>query len=178
MHLYLEFDKPLTEQELENCRAFLARRSKGEPLAYIKGKMSFYHCEINVSPDVLIPRPETEILVDRVVQTLKGENLEDKTLWDLCCGSGCLGIALKKEFSELEVVLSDISPKALQIANENARQNGVEVKIVEGDLFQPFQGKKTHFLICNPPYISQKEFDSLRSGSAGLRTGDCFVGWC
>lgn len=161
MQLYLSFDRPVDDKELEKCRSFLSRRAQGEPLAYIRGKVHFYNCEIATSSDVLIPRQETEILVDRVVQELKKRSFQDKVLWDLCCGSGCIGIALKKALPELKVILSDISSKALRVAEDNARRNQVEVDILEGDLFDPFKGKSAHFLICNPPYISQEEFKVL-----------------
>lgn len=94
--IYLEFDRPLSESELEICRNYLARRSKGEPLQYIKGETEFYGCRICLNQNVLIPRQETEILVDLIAKRLEKEDLSRKTLWDVCCGSGCIGIALKK----------------------------------------------------------------------------------
>lgn len=161
LNLYLEFDRPLDEFELALCREWLGRRSKGEPLQYIKGEMDFYGCKISLNKDVLIPRQETEILVDKIVNELKKENLAGKTLWDVCCGSGCIGIALKKRFPELKVVLSDISKKALLIAQKNARENQVDVEFVEGDLLQPFEDRQTNYLVCNPPYIAESEFSGL-----------------
>lgn len=161
MDLYLEFGRPLTEEELEKCRTWLKRRGCGEPLQYISGALDFFDCRIKVAPDVLIPRQETEILVEKIAKELSGVSLEGKVLWDVCCGSGCIGIALKKKFPNLNVILSDISDKALAIAKENATNNGVEVKFFQGDLLAPFQDQRADFVVCNPPYISEKDYQGL-----------------
>jgi release factor glutamine methyltransferase len=161
VQLYMEFDRPLAETELNLIRARLVRRGKGEPLQYIHGEVEFLDCLIKVSPAVLIPRQETELLVDTIIKSLATQNLEGKILWDVCCGSGCIGIALKKKFPELEVVLSDISSDALQVAKENAQVNEVSVSFEEGDLLAPFVGKKTNFLVCNPPYVTEEEYTQL-----------------
>lgn len=161
MGLYLEFDRPLNEPELERCRAWLKRRGQGEPLEYISGQVEFLGCQILVSPAVIVPRQETEILADKIVQELKSKSLANKELWDVCCGSGCLGIALKKQFPELHVVLSDISPEALGQAKINARHNEVEIEFLEGDLLAPFAERKADFIVCNPPYIAAGEMADL-----------------
>jgi release factor glutamine methyltransferase len=161
LKIYLEFDRPLSDLELDTCRQRLARRAKGEPLQYIAGEMDFYGCKITVTPKVLIPRQETEILVDRIAKQLEKEELEGKCLWDICCGSGCMGIALKKKFPQLQVTLADISKEALDIAKKNAEINQVEVEILQGDLLQPFIGRRVNFLVCNPPYIAEHEFNGL-----------------
>lgn len=134
------------------------RHAKGEPLAYISGKREFYGCNIAVNSHTLIPRQETELLVDCIVETLKKENLAGKELWDMCCGSGCIGIALKKAFPALSVTLSDCSPEAIALAEQNAANSGVSVETLIGDLFTPFQGRKCHYFICNPPYITEGEY--------------------
>lgn len=161
MQLYTDFERPLTNQELVLCRERLQRRIKGEPLQYIHGEVEFFGCRIKVTPAVLIPRQETEILVDKIAKELSQVELDGKVLWDLCCGSGCIGIALKKKFPQLEVCLSDISQDALNVASENAKLNEVSVTLLHGDLFQPFVGKKTHYIVCNPPYIAESEFQAL-----------------
>lgn len=161
MQLYTEFDRPLGDGELERCREWLKRRAKGEPLQYIRGEVEFFDCVFKVTPDVLIPRQETEILVDRVAQVLAKEELSGKVLWDICCGSGCIGIALKKRFPALQVVLVDICDKALQVARDNAQRNGVEVECLLGDLFGPLQGKQADFVVCNPPYVTEDEYGEL-----------------
>jgi|694.fasta_scaffold115699_3 release factor glutamine methyltransferase len=162
MQLYMEYDRPLMEKELELLRENLARRARGEPLQYIHGEVKFFECNLLVTPDVIIPRQETELLVEKIVAQLQQEDLQNKILLDLCAGSGAIGIALKKKFPLLKVILSDISPKALAIASENGKRNGVEVEFLEGDLLAPFEGRKAHYLVCNPPYISEQEFPLLQ----------------
>ncbi len=161
LDLYMQFDRPLVEIELEELRSLLKRAVKGEPLEYITGEVSFYDCAIAVSPHVLIPRPETEILVDLACKQLKQMPLQGKIAWDLCTGSGCIGIAVKKACPDLEMVLSDISEDALSVAEANAQSNQVQVEIVQGDLFAPFASRKADFIFCNPPYISNKEYLNL-----------------
>lgn len=161
MQLYLEYDRPLEETELADLRERLKRRAKHEPVQYIAGEVDFYGCKIKVNPSVLIPRQETEILVDLIAKEFEQVELKHKRLLDLCTGSGCIGIALKKRFPDLEVLLSDLSPSALTVAKENAHKNGVEVQLLRGNLFEPLQGQKVDFIVCNPPYISQKEYDAL-----------------
>ncbi len=161
IQLYMNYDRPLTEAELTVCRERLGRRGKGEPSAYIHGEVEFFGCTIAVSPAVLIPRQETELLVDKIVTALKGENLEGTLLWDLCCGSGCIGIALKKAFPALTVELSDIRPEAVAIAKANAMKNGVDVTVHQGDLFAPFAGRRCRYFVCNPPYVSEEDYQQL-----------------
>ncbi len=156
MDLYLQHDKPIVESELESLRQLLKRCGKGEPLAYLLGEVEFLGCRIRVDRRVLIPRPETEILAEMIAK-----RAQKGVLWDICTGSGCLGIALKRACPDLQVTLSDLSPEALALAAENAQLNGVDVAFAEGDLFAPFKGKKADFLVCNPPYISQNEYFTL-----------------
>ncbi|MCB1111815.1 MAG: peptide chain release factor N(5)-glutamine methyltransferase [Chlamydiales bacterium] len=159
--LYLEYDRPLTEEEMADCRSALKRRAAGEPLAYIHGQVDFFGCRIKVSPDVLIPRQETEILVDQIVKDLESVDCKEKTLADVCCGSGCIGIAIKKRLPELKVFLTDLSDRALAIAKENALQNNVDVEFIQGDLLEPLEGLKLDYVVSNPPYIAEKEYAML-----------------
>ena len=119
----------------------------------MRGGVGFAGAPIEVNPSVLTPRPETEILADWIVKRIKG-----KTLWDLCTGSGALGIALKKARPHLQVTLSDLSPEALALAGRNAEKNGAPVELLLGDLLAPFQGRQVEAVVCNPPYISEKEY--------------------
>ncbi len=163
LDLYVQFDRPLQESELSRFRSFILRRSKGEPYQYISGEVGFFDCRFVVTGDVLIPRQETEILVDKIAKQLAKERLEGKVLWDICCGSGCIGISLKKRFPELTVILSDISPDALAIAASNADKNEVEVVFKQGDLLEPFEGRQADYIVCNPPYVSEDEFAELET---------------
>lgn len=161
INLYTDIDRPLTDPELESCRHYLARRVAGEPLAYIHGSMEFADCRIAVNRDVLIPRQETEILTDMLAKELAQWERSGKVILDLCCGSGCIGIALKKKFPDLEVEAADISEKALTVAQQNAASNGVELHFHQGDLFEPLAKRKFHGIVCNPPYISEAEYAAL-----------------
>jgi len=159
--LYTDFEYPLEESELELFRTLLKRASLSEPPEYITGSVEFYHCTLTLSPDVLIPRQETEILTDMIAKKLAKENLSSKVLWDLCTGSGCIGISLKKKLPDLRVSVSDASEKALKIARLNGDRNGVALEYVLGDLLKPFAGQKANYVVCNPPYITQKEYGEL-----------------
>ena len=159
--LYQNFSCFLTRDQWKKCLSWLRQRLKGVPLEYLCGKVEFYGTIIEVDNRVLIPRPETEILVDKVVQFLKGEPLKKRLLWDLCCGSGCIAIALKKIFPQLQLLASDLSKDALEVAKKNCHKNSVEVALYQGDLLAAGQGQKVHYLICNPPYIPFAEYQMV-----------------
>ena len=161
MQLYLEHERPLSDAELVLLRERLQRRAKGEPGAYIHGKVAFLDCTLYVNPSVIVPRQETEILADKVVQFLKKDPQEGKVLWDLCCGPGGIGIAIKKAVPSLQVIASDISSGALETARKNSMENEVEVQFLEGDLLAPFHGLKADYVVCNPPYIAECEWQGL-----------------
>ena len=157
--IYMQFDRPIDERELATLRAWVMRVANHEPVEYVTGEVDFYGCKIKVDARVLIPRVETELLVDFAAKKISGEEV----LWDLCTGSGYIGIALKKKFPKLAVAISDISLDALTLAQENAAQNKVEIEAVLGDLLTPFRGRKADVIVCNPPYVSAKEFVDLDS---------------
>ncbi len=150
--LYMQFDRPLLDGELIPFKEWLKRLGRGEPLEYILGEVSFFGCLFRVDSRVLIPRPETEVLVDLVAKRMGNAT----SLWDLCTGSGCIGISLKKKFPQLHVIISDISSDALSLACENAKRNEVEVAARLGD-FTSVMEDKVDILVCNPPYISSQE---------------------
>lgn len=159
--LFHNKNRELSETEQSTSRSWVQRRLQGVPLAYLSGKVEFYGCVLEINPSVLIPRPETEILVDRVAQCLKKEDVKGKILWDICCGSGCMGIALKKKIPALSVYLSDYSEEAISLAARNAAANGVDVVFFKGDLLTSFEGRKAHYVVCNPPYVSESEYEVL-----------------
>ena len=160
--LYLHYDRPLVEEELSSMRELTKKCSDQTPVDYLIGEVEFFGCKIKTDRRALIPRIETEILVDLMVKKMGGlPSLKDKVFWDICTGSGCIGIALKKRFPELKVSLSDLSCEALQLAMENLRRNGVEIEVCEGDLLKPFEGRKADFIACNPPYITNLEYEGL-----------------
>jgi len=174
MDLYLDFERPLNEEEIQACRGFLKRRAKGEPLQYIFGSVAFYDCDIGVTPDVLIPRPETEILVDKIASILVAEDLEGRVLWDICCGSGCIGIALKKRFPQLKVYASDICPRALGVAKKNADKNHADINFLEGSLLDPYFDQ-ADYIVSNPPYIAESEYAGLELEVRGFEPKKALV---
>lgn len=126
------------------------------PIQHVIGHVDFCGCRIAVSPDVLIPRPETEEMVEWIVGS--GKRKVERIL-DLCTGSGCIAIALKKAFPQAEVTAVDVSPAALEIARQNAKNNGVEVRFVEGDVLDGVNGFNGSYglIVSNPPYVMEKE---------------------
>lgn len=153
MQLYLEFDQPVAEDALERLRALLKRRGNREPLQHLLGTVEFFGKEYKTDSRALIPRPETEELVDYVVKKFK-ENPPQRIL-DLCCGSGVIGLSLKSAFGEAtEVTLSDLSPEALSLAQENAEALSLNVSLIRSDLFSEIEGE-FDLIISNPPYVAE-----------------------
>ena len=134
------------------------RLKTGEPLSYIIGSLPFFGCNIKVNRSVLIPRQETELLVAFVLEETKKKS---GLVVDLCTGSGCIGIAIKKARPDFMVVLVDNSENALALAQENAILNEVELTCLKGDFLDPLRGQKIDLLICNPPYVSNEEYEHL-----------------
>jgi len=152
LHLYVEADKPLNEAEVDAFRELLKRRARGEPSAYITGRREFYGIPFEVTPDVLIPRPETELIVDRA------RELKPARILDVGTGSGCIAVACAVRLPESAVVATDISPAAVAVAQRNAEDAGVSdrVEFRAGDLFAPIAADERFDLIAsNPPYVSR-----------------------
>ena len=143
---------------------YLARRLAGEPTAYITGEWEFYGLPMLVTRDTLIPRADTEVLVDTALALLRGRK-NDARILDLCCGSGCIGCALAKELPLSRVVMADISSAALAVARQNAERNGLAVRtaFAEADAMQPPPMYLGSFdmIVCNPPYIETAEIETL-----------------
>jgi release factor glutamine methyltransferase len=158
LELYMRFDRVMEEAELAVLRDYLKRKCEGEPWQYIVGEVEFLGCLIEINQAVLIPRQETEILADRICKELPSHSIE---IWDVCTGSGCLGIALKKKRPDCHVVLTDISSDALKVARANAIKNQVDVECIEGDLLAPLHNRKAGVIVCNPPYVSEEDYAKL-----------------
>jgi release factor glutamine methyltransferase len=163
--LYTRFDYQPLPAELAEFRELVGRARKFEPVAYLVGEKEFYSRRFKVTPDVLVPRSETEILVREAVEHLRPKP-GPLTAWDVCTGSGCVGIALATQVKELAVLATDISPKAVEVATENAQSNQVagRVRCRVSDLLTvpedcrdlaPFE-----VITGNPPYISQNQMIS------------------
>ncbi|KAG6559370.1 Release factor glutamine methyltransferase [Candidatus Rhabdochlamydia oedothoracis] len=175
LDLYLQFDLPLEEKELEHFCSLVKRLSLKEPIEYILGRIEFYNCLFSLNPFVLIPRPETEILLDHICREIELEEKKPQIAWDICTGSGCLGVGLKKRFPFMNITLSDLCPDALHVASLNAKQNQVEVEVLLGDFLKPFEGKKVDLVICNPPYVSLSEYETLDLSVKGFEPKQAFV---
>ena len=160
MELYMCFDQPIEEEELVCFRSFLRKAALHMPVEYILGVVDFYGSAFFVSQDVLIPRPETEWLVDYASKSLSQES-SSLFLGDLCSGSGCIGLSLKKKHPHLQVVLVDQSAKALAVSEKNAKKHQLEVTHIHGDFLHALQGKKFHYILCNPPYVTEEEYANL-----------------
>jgi release factor glutamine methyltransferase len=162
--LYTHFDQPLKPEELARFKKLILRRLRREPIAYILGKREFWSLPFKVTPDVLIPRPETEILVSEALKTQAHLDGRALRILEIGTGSGAISIALAKGLPIARVVATDLSAKALSVAEENALQNGVreQIHFLRGDLFQPLQkGERFDLVITNPPYIPREQFPSL-----------------
>ncbi|MEQ1891733.1 MAG: peptide chain release factor N(5)-glutamine methyltransferase, partial [Planctomycetota bacterium] len=157
--LFLALDRPLARDEVVRGRELLTRRGKREPTAYLTGQREFYGRVFQVGPGVLVPRPETELLVDRA-RTLAGERA-DLGVLDLGTGSGCLAITLALELAGARVTASDLSARALAFARANAERLGATVEFLEGDGLAPVRARRFDLVVSNPPYVDPAERASL-----------------
>ncbi len=156
--LYLQFDRPLDERELTSIRELIRRRGKGEPVAHITGVREFYGRPFTVTRDVLVPRPETETLVERAVALLRAHAGGSPRVADLGTGSGCIAITLAAEVPGLDVVGTDVSPAALDVARANAEALDVAVSFVECSWADLIAGR-FDLVVSNPPYVTAVELE-------------------
>lgn len=164
MKLYLNFDRRVADAELEQLRQIVIRRGNREPLQHILGTTSFCGIELTVNPQVLIPRPETELLAEHAWTFLSTLNLQPSTALDFGTGSGCLAIAIALKCASTEVHALDLSADALAVAKENAARYGLTERIQfhPGDGFTaPPRGLQFDLIVSNPPYIPSAEIDTL-----------------
>lgn len=160
--LYSNFDKKLTEPEKDIYREKIKARGEFKPVAYIIGKKGFYKSIFIVNEKVLIPRPETEELIEWVSKEINKDTA--LTALDLCTGSGCIGISIKKDFPNLQLTLSDISNEALGVAQENAKEilKDEVIAFIESDLFESIsEDTKFDLILSNPPYIPIQEKSTI-----------------
>lgn len=166
IELYMHFDRPLTMEERDVLRETLKRRGAGEPLQYISGEAAFRHIVVKTSRGVLIPRPETEVLVDVVLDGLAGADAP--CVLEVGCGTGCIACSLAKE-AGAQVLATDISPEAVACAQANVEMLGLEelVEVVECDCVAEIAGS-FDCLVSNPPYIPTAELAELPHEVAGF----------
>lgn len=166
LDLYLQFERPLSSDELDAIRPLIKRRAAHEPLQYITGSTEFINATISVTPDVLIPRIETEQLVDLLLEHYQEKKEEPLTLFDIGTGSGCIPIAIKKEMPQWRCAGFDNSEKAIELASKNAQANEVNVDFFKADILDIDQLPPEHkiswdIIISNPPYITKSEKDRM-----------------
>lgn len=155
--LYLNFERPLNETELSAYRNMVARRGRREPLQHILGTQEFFGLEFEVSPQVLIPRHDTETLVTAALEAAP----DAIRVLDVGTGSGCIAIAIARHLPDAHVTAVDISAAALDVAKRNASRNGVQVEFLLGSLLDPVPGRTFDLIVSNPPYIPSEEIAGL-----------------
>jgi len=166
IQLYTQFDKVVPQRQLDSLRDLVRRAGLHEPVAYLTGRTEFYSLELDITPDCMIPRPETELLVQRAIEFLRKRD-GVQFVCDLCTGSGCIAVAVAKNFSDARVITTDISAGALEVAARNIDKHQLyeRIELLQGDLFEPLveQLDVTEFdlIVCNPPYVSTAEYDTL-----------------
>jgi release factor glutamine methyltransferase len=161
VELYMDLDRPLTEPEREVYRELIRRRGEREPLAYVLGEWDFRRLTLAVDRRALVPRPETEIVVERVLALLDGK--PDPDVLDVGTGTGAIALSIKDERPGARVTAMDLSRDTLELATENSRRTGLDVRFVEEDLVRGFGVDAYDLVVSNPPYVSPEEVDSLQA---------------
>lgn len=187
IELYTQFDKPVDKQQLDRLHDLVKRAGQNEPIAYLVGKTEFYSLELNVTPECMIPRPETELLVERAIEFLRtrpdrnstmGDTLQKgrisngarprtQFVCDLCTGCGCIAVAIAKNYPGARIIATDICDAALAVAAGNIEKHQLKdrITLLCGDLFDPIISgldvDKFDLIVCNPPYVSTAEYEKL-----------------
>jgi release factor glutamine methyltransferase len=179
VELYTHHDRPLTADERERYRTLVTKRAEGMPLQYVTGEMPFRHLVVHVTPGVFIPRPETEVLVDVVLETIT--DVPEPVVVDLCTGSGCVAVSLASEHPGVRVWASDVNDRAVEAARRNALHAGVDnrVQVVHGDLFDPLPAKlagTVGFIVSNPPYVPSADLPDLPAEVLGFEPCEALDG--
>ncbi|MBC8019472.1 MAG: peptide chain release factor N(5)-glutamine methyltransferase [Verrucomicrobia bacterium] len=155
--LYLNFEKQLDDEELAAYRSMVARRGRREPLQHILGSQEFCGLEFEVTPDVLIPRHDTETLVHEALTRMP----DAQSVLDIGTGSGCIAVSLAKQLPLAAITAIDISGAALTVARRNAERNGVAIEFLQGSLCEPVAGRCFDLIVSNPPYIPSRNIEML-----------------
>ena len=168
LKLYLEYDQPVGEKDLNQYRSMIKRLIDGEPVQYITGIQEFWSMDFIVDSSVLIPRSETEILVEQALRIYNEEYIDKNpeiSFLDIGTGSGAIAIAIASELEKVKISAVDISAKALDTAKLNAAKHGMKnrIRFYEGDLFDPFESDHQTFdiILSNPPYVTERDYESL-----------------
>ena len=161
-HLAAHPEQELTGTQQAGYRAWVERRRAGEPVAYLTGEREFYSLAFNVTPAVLIPRPETELLVEAALEHLPVDS--PLRVLDLATGSGCVAVTIARQRPRARVTATELSRDALAVARGNAGRHGASIELVESDWFTALAGRRFDLIVANPPYIA--------AGDAHLNEGD------
>lgn len=155
----------ITKNKQADFKKLVARRLKWEPVAYITGRKEFWSFTLEVNKDVLIPRPDTEVIVEEALSICKTQAFDKPRILDIGTGGGAIALALAKELPQAKIVATDISPAALTLARKNARRLGLakQIEFPRGDLFEPVDGI-FDIIVSNPPYIANQEYQELPAG--------------
>ncbi|OGP66461.1 MAG: protein-(glutamine-N5) methyltransferase, release factor-specific [Deltaproteobacteria bacterium RBG_16_44_11] len=155
----------ISKTQLADFKKIVARRLKWEPVAYITGRKEFWSFTLEVNQGVLIPRPDTEVIVEEALNICRTQNLSKPRILDIGTGSGAIALALARELPDAKVVATDISPAALIVSQKNALNLGLakQVEFIQGDLFEPVNGI-FDIIVSNPPYIADREYQELPPG--------------
>lgn len=185
IHLYVHFDQPLSKEELAQFKAYIKERVQHKPVAYIVGYKDFMGLEFKVTADTLIPRPDTEILVEAVISRLKTGD-DTGIIADIGTGTGAICLSLLNYLTSLRAVTVDISTKALAVAKENAQRLGLadRIEFYQGDLLEPIKDGQFTAIVSNPPYIPEgdiaalaadvKDYEPISALVAGPDGLDCY----
>jgi release factor glutamine methyltransferase len=174
VELYMHLDRPLTDGELDAARGLVARRAGGEPLQYVLGEWGFRRLTLRVDGRALIPRPETEVVVERCLALIAGR--EAPRVLDVGTGSGAIALAIADEHPGARVIAVDVSDDALSLARENVHRTGLSVELLRADLFDGLPGEGWDLVVSNPPYVRHEELPSLPAGVAEWEPGVALVG--
>ena len=158
-------EREVSASEAQTFEQWIRRRLKNEPVAYILGDQEFYGHLFKVSPAVLIPRPETEHLVEKAIDWCRAKQLDAPKVLDLCTGSGCVGLTVALEIPGAEVTLSELSSEAKSVAQQNSNDHGLQdrVQVLEGDLFESvLDGQRFDLILANPPYVEESYMDQMQ----------------
>ena len=166
IELYTQFGQEVPQQQLDMLHGLVKRAGLHEPVAYLIGRTEFYSLELDITADCLIPRPETELLVQRAIEFLRTRS-GVQYICDLCTGSGCIAVAIAKNVPEARVTATDIFSAALEVAARNVEKHRLkeQVRLLCGDLFEPviqqLDVNQFDLIVCNPPYVSTAEYEKL-----------------
>ncbi|MDO9530435.1 MAG: peptide chain release factor N(5)-glutamine methyltransferase [Syntrophales bacterium] len=160
--LYANFERLITDEDLIGFLSWVERRQKGEPIAYITGRKEFWSLTFEVNPEVLVPRPETELLVEEILKVCSEVKDRETAILEVGTGSGAISVAVASDFKKAHIVATDTSIEAIKVARKNAATNGVTERIsfLHGNLLEPVSGN-FDIIVSNPPYISEEEFEHL-----------------